>query len=110
MPYELVAALVAFLLCMWLARIREKEMVRRIRESEALRGSRESDQLYVLYDGKTLVGSTFKSVAIARDHAMALREEFGVCASFSIGYYKNGKYIVVYSNDKTISCFDQHDH
>jgi hypothetical protein len=40
-------------------------------------------------------GTSFPSLAAARDYAISLRE-FGLCMSFSVGCYKDGSHIEVY--------------
>lgn len=40
-------------------------------------------------------GTSFLTLAAARDYAMSLRE-FGLCMSFSIGCYKDGRHVEVY--------------
>ena len=40
---------------------------------------------------------SFVSLVAARDYAMSLRE-LGLCMSFSIGCYKNGKHVEVYKS------------
>ena len=54
---------------------------------------------YTLTDVDLLAchGTSFVSLVAARDYAMSLRE-YGLCMSFSIGCYKNGKHVEVYTS------------
>jgi len=44
-------------------------------------------------------GTSFQNVAEAKNYAILL-QEYGLCESFSIGRYYNGKYIEIYNSSK----------
>jgi hypothetical protein len=44
-------------------------------------------------------GTSFKSIAEARNYAMSL-QGLGLCKSFSVGQYRNGKHVEVYNSNK----------
>lgn len=44
-------------------------------------------------------GTSFKSLAEAKNYAISL-QEFGLCETYSVGEYRDGKYVNVYKSDK----------
>jgi len=57
-------------------------------------------EFYTLTDTKLIAchGTSFPTMKAAMDYAKELYNEFGLCESFSIGCYKNGKYVEVYNS------------
>lgn len=48
-------------------------------------------------------GTGFQSIAEAKEYAITLRNNYGLCKSFSIGTYKDGKFVEVYNSHKPIT-------
>jgi len=47
-------------------------------------------------------GTSFRSVTAARNNAISL-QELGLCKSYSIGQYRDGKHVEIYNSNKEYS-------